>query len=463
MRLARPHFSAQAVVRACLRVVKSLSARARLTVSEFRREPDRAGPAGQRVRRARLHTSVIEGARTGLRVVMSHKVRSFLTMLGIVMGVGGIVGIVSIAESAKGMLVAQLDDLVGGANMFGVFRPPFFFDDGELTINYSDEYLTYEDALALEDRCEFVTHAIPQVEHGVRASVGFEGRHVPVMGTSPAFSPGMKWFTRLGRSMRYSDAASEAKVCILGLRVARYLFQANVDPVGREIRLDDSRYVVVGVMDDKDEDNDKRIIVPVTTAQNYMTGSDEVGHLWVKTTSIDTVDAARGQASAVLSQRHGGEDFFRTWSLKDILKYINKMIFVLQIAIGGLAATSLLVGGIGIMNVMLASVNERTYEVGLRKAVGARRADIMFQFLVEAVVLSLMGGAGGIGIGLGVTRAVAWFMDTVATPPQPWLPLVSVPAVVFAIAACATVGLFFGIYPARRASRLTPVDALRYE
>ncbi len=420
-----------------------------------------AGNQRRTTRHARLDTAIVEAARTGLRVVMSHKVRSFLTMLGIVMGVGGIVGIVSIAESAKGMLVAQLDDLVGGANMFGVFRPPFFFDDGELTINFSDEYLTYDDALALQDRCEFVTYAIPQVEHSVRASVGFEGRHVSVMGTSPAFSPGMKWFTRLGRSMRYSDADSEAKVCVLGLRVARYLFQANVDPVGREIRLDDSRYVVAGVLDDKDEDNDKRIIVPVTTTQNYMTGSQRVDHLWVKTTSIDTVDAARGQASAVLSQRHGGEDFFRTWSLKDILKYINKMIFVLQVAIGGLAATSLLVGGIGIMNVMLASVNERTYEVGLRKAVGARRSDILFQFLVESVVLSLLGGAGGIGVGLGVTRAVAWFMDTVAKPPQPWEPLVSTPSVVFAIAACAAVGLFFGIYPARKAALLPPVEALR--
>jgi putative ABC transport system permease protein len=342
-----------------------------------------------------------------------------------------------------------------------VFRPPFFFDDGELTINTSDEYLTYEDALALEQQCEFVTYAIPQVEHSVRASVGYEGRHVTVMGTSPSFSPGMKWFTRLGRSMRYSDADSEAKVCILGLQVARYLFHGTGDPVGREIRLDDTRYVVAGVMDDKDEDNDRRIIVPVTTTQTYMTGSRRVDHLWVKTTSIDTVDAARGEASAVLSQRHGGEAFFRTWSLKDILKYINKMIFVLQIAIGGLAATSLFVGGIGIMNVMLASVNERTYEVGLRKAVGARRVDIMFQFLIEAVVLSLLGGAGGIAVGVGVTRGVAWFMDTVAKPPQPWLPLVSTPAVVFAIAACACVGLFFGIYPARKAALLPPVEALR--
>ena len=413
------------------------------------------------MRHVGLHTSVVEAARTGVRIIMAHRVRSFLTMLGIVMGVGGIVGIVSIAESAKGMLIAQLDSLVGGANMFGVFRPPFFFDDGKLTINTSDEYLTYGDALALENECEFVTHAIPQVEHEVRASVGYAGRHVRVMGTSPAFSPGMKWFTRVGRTMRYSDADSEAKIVVLGINVARYLFQSNVDPIGKEIRLDESRYVVAGILDEKDEDNDKRIIVPITTTQEYLTGSDRVDQLWVKTTGIDTVDAARSRATAILSQRHGGEDFFRTWSLKDILKYVNKMIFVLQLAIGGLAATSLLVGGIGIMNVMLASVNERTYEVGLRKAVGARRLDILFQFLVESVVLSLLGASGGIGVAIGITRGVAWFMNTIADPPQPWLPLVSVPSVVFAIGACACVGLFFGIYPASKAALLPPVEALR--
>lgn len=408
-----------------------------------------------------LYTTLSENARSGLRIMLASKMRSLLTMLGIVIGVGGIVGMVSIGESVKGFLVNQLDNIVGGANMFGIFRPPFFFEKGKLVPNRSSEYLTYDDAVALENQCQYITYVVPQVERNVRVSVGYEGRHVDILGTSPSFSPGMKWFTQLGRSMCYSDADNEVKMCILGIRVARYLFGQETDPVGSEVRLDENRYFVAGVMEEKDEDMDKKVIIPITTAQSRITGDDAVNHFWVKTTSIKTVDIARGEASSILTARHGGRDFFRTWSLKDILKYINKMILVLQMAIGGLATTALLVGGIGIMNIMLASVNERTYEVGLRKALGAKRRDILFQFLVESVVLSLVGAAGGIGVGFGFTRAVSWFMNSVAKPPVPWEPVLSIFSILFAIFACTCVGIFFGLYPAYKASILEPVEALR--
>jgi len=201
--------------------------------------------------------------------------------------------------------------------------------------------------------------------------------------------------------------------------------------------------------------------VPITTAQKRISGNDRVEHFLVKTTSIEAVDIARGEAALILMSRHGGQDFFRTWSLKDILKYINKMMLVLQVAIGGLATSALLVGGIGIMNIMLASVNERTYEVGLRKAMGAKKRDILLQFLVESVVLSLVGAGGGIAVGFGFTRAASWFMNTIANPPVPWEPILSFYSVIFAIFACTCVGIFFGLYPAYKASLLTPVDALR--
>jgi len=282
-----------------------------------------------------------------------------------------------------------------------------------------------------------------------------------VIGTLPTFSPGMKWFTQLGRTMRYNDSDNQIKVCILGLRVARYLFGHDVDPIGSEIRLDEKRYVVAGVLEEKDEDMDKKVIIPITTAQNRITGNDMVGHFWVKTTDIKTVDMAREEAVSILMARHGGQDFFRTWSLKDVMKYIDKLILVLQVAIGGLATVALLVAGIGIMNIMLASVNERTYEVGLRKAVGARRKDILFQFLVEAVLLCLFGAVGGILTGLGFIHAISWFMNEVAHPPVPWKPILSFFSVTFAIFACTCVGIFFGLYPAHKASLLSPVDALR--
>ena len=408
-----------------------------------------------------LYTVLSEGTRSGLKVIIASKMRSLLTMLGIVIGVGGIVGMVSIGESVQGVLVAQLDSIVGGANMFGIFRPPVFFSGNKLVPNRSSEYLTYDDAIALERQCQHITYVVPQVEGKVRISRGYAGRHVAVWGTSPSFSPGMEWFTQLGRSMRYSDADNDIKMCILGLRVARYLFGHEINPMGREVRLEKERYVVAGVLEERDEDMDKMIIVPITTAQSRITGSDMVDHFLVKTTSIDTVDIARGEASSVLTIRHGGQDFFRTWAMKDIIKYIDKMILVLQIAIGGLATTALIVGGIGIMNIMLASVNERTYEIGLRKAVGAGRKDIMAQFLVESVVLSLVGAAGGIGVGFGFTRAVSWFMNNIAKPPVPWEPVLSLFSISFAIFACTCVGIFFGLYPAYKASLLAPVDALR--
>jgi len=411
--------------------------------------------------RLNLYTVLSESSRSGLKVILANKMRSLLTMLGIIIGVGGIVGMVSIGESVQGLLVDQLDNIVGGANMFGVFRPPFFFSGDNLVPNRSSEYLTYEDAIALENQCKHITYVIPQVEHNVRVSRGYEGRHLDVWGTSPSITPGMEWFTQLGRSMRHSDTESNIKMCILGLRVARYLFGQKVNPIGSEIRLDEERYVVAGVLEERDEDMDKKIIVPITTAQNRITGKDMVDHFWVKTTSIDTVDTARGEASSVLTIRHNGQDFFRTWALKDVMKYINKMIMVLQIAIGGLAATALVVGGIGIMNIMLASVNERTYEIGLRKAVGAKRKDIIAQFLVESAILSLAGAAVGIGVGFGFTRAVSWFMNNIAKPPVPWEPVLSLFSIIFAIFACACVGIFFGLYPAYKASLLAPVDALR--
>ncbi len=411
--------------------------------------------------RSHIYTVFLESAHSGLKVILASKMRSLLTMLGIIIGVGGIVGMVSIGESVKGVLMGQLDNIVGGANMFGIFRPPVFFKNDKLVPNRSSHYLTYDDAIALERYCKYITYVVPQIEANVRISRGYAGRHIDVMGTSPSFSPGMEWFTKLGRSMRHSDADDRIKMCILGLRVARYLFGQDVDPVGSEVRLDEKRYIVAGVLEEKDEDMDKKVIVPITTAQDRITGNDRVDHFWVKTTSIKTVDVARGEASSILMTRHGGQDFFRTWALKDILKYINKMIMVLQIAIGGLATTALLVGGIGIMNIMLASVNERTYEVGLRKALGAGRRDILFQFMVEAVVLSLIGAAGGIGVGFGFTRAVSWFMNNIAKPPVPWEPVLSLFSILFAIFACTCVGVFFGLYPAYKASLLAPVDALR--
>ena len=407
------------------------------------------------------YTVLSESAGSGLKVILANRMRSLLTMLGIVIGVGGIVGMASIGESVQGVLVGQLDKIVGGANMFGIFRPPFFFENDRLVPNRSGEYLTYDDAVALEKRSQYITHVVPMVQKDIRISRGYAGRHVDVWGTSPSFSQGMNWFTQLGRSMRHSDTDNDIKMCILGLRVAKYLFGGKVDPIGSEVRLDDNRYIVAGVLEERDGDMDKKIIVPITTAQSRITGRDMVDHFWVKTTSIDTVDMARGEASSILTIRHGGQDFFRTWALKDIMKYINKMILVLQIIIGGLATTALIVGGIGIMNIMLASVNERTYEVGLRKAVGAGRKDIMFQFLVESVVLSLVGAAGGIAVGFGFTRAVSWFMNNIAKPPVPWEPVLSLFSILFAIIACTCVGIFFGLYPAYKASCLAPVDALR--
>jgi len=408
-----------------------------------------------------LFTILSESAISGLKIILSNKMRSLLTMLGIIIGVGGIVGMVSIGESVKGVLMGQLDNIIGGANMFGIFRAPFFFEGGKIVPNLSSEYLTYEDAIALEKQCKHITYVIPQIEENLRVSRGYTGRHLNIWGVSPAFSPGMKWFTQLGRSMRYSDIDNQIKMCILGIRVARYLFGEEVDPIGSEIRLNEKRYVVAGILEEKDEDMDKKVVIPITTAQDHITGNNVVDNFWVKTTSIKTVDIARGEAASIIMARHKGQDFFRTWALKDILKYINKMILVIQIAIGGLATTALLVGGIGIMNIMLASVNERTYEVGLRKAIGAKQRDIIFQFLVEAVILCLVGAVGGIGVGFSFTRAVSYFMNEVAHPPVPWIPTISVFSVLFAIFACTLVGIFFGLYPAYKASCLEPMSALR--
>ena len=255
---------------------------------------------------------------------------------------------------------------------------------------------------------------------------------------------------------------------MIGSQVQKDLF-GNIDPIGQELKLGTRRFTVIGVMEEKGnrmatEGWDERIIIPFTTMETYFLGSKKRGTgLFIQAVSFDKVNRALAEVKIALRRLHGSEEFFEFFTAKEILKQVGNVSRILQALLGGVASIALFVGGIGIMNIMLVSVTERTSEIGLRKAVGARQIDILQQFLIEAIVLSVSGGLIGIFIGGGIGFGSAWAITTFLIKETAWPASVSVQAVVLAFSVAVAIGLIFGVYPAYKAARLTPTEALRHE
>jgi putative ABC transport system permease protein len=409
-----------------------------------------------------------QGALTALDSLGANKLRSALTILGIVIGVAAVIALVSIGRGAQTQITSQIESI--GTNLVFV-RPGSIQQGGVAAGAGSAATLTQADAEALYD-VPNVVGVSPEVSG--RAQIVYLGQNTnsSVVGVTPDYLSVRNFELADGEFISAANVTARSSVVVLGSGVAEDLFGGLTGAVGQKVRINGQSYRVIGVLASKGGsgfgNQDDQVLVPLTTAQSRLLGSSRfrganvISQISVEIASADQVDQAIDGLTEVLRERHGtveGEDDFSVQNQQDTLSAITEVTNTLTLFLGGIAAISLLVGGIGIMNIMLVSVTERTREIGVRKALGARRRDVLYQFLVESAVLSFVGGCIGVALGW----LIASLVGRVQLGGSAITPVVSLDSILLATGFSIAVGLFFGIYPATRAASLEPVEALRYE
>ncbi|MDQ7842619.1 MAG: ABC transporter permease [Armatimonadota bacterium] len=405
--------------------------------------------------------SLRSSVQIALRALGANPLRSLLTMLGVIIGVAAVVTMVSIGQGARQSVAQQVQAL--GSNLLTVF-PGSVGQFGVRQGLGSSQTLTWEDAQAIAAEVPTVEAVAAEFSRTAQAVRGNANTVTSVAGVTPAFQEVRNFFVAEGSFFTDVDMASRARVAVLGRTVVENLFgDRSASPLGARIKINRVTFTVIGVMEEKGAtgfiDRDDVIFVPLSTAQRRLFGVDFVRSIYVKVRTAEEMSLAQEQVETLLRRRHriaaGADSDFTIRNQADIIQTFQGVTQTMTLLLGSIAAVSLLVGGIGIMNIMLVSVTERTREIGIRKAVGATPGDIMIQFVVESLVLSLTGGAVGLLLGIGGSRAVSRLAG--------WATLVSPGSLVMAVTFAAAVGIFFGIYPARRAAALDPIVALRYE
>jgi putative ABC transport system permease protein len=403
--------------------------------------------------------------RVALRALAINKLRSMLTMLGIIIGVGAVIVMIAVGSGAQARVEEQIRSL--GSNLLLILSGAT--TSGGVRMGFgSNLTLSEDDAAAIPREIPDVM-AAPALRGTAQIVWGNQNWSTVIFGVTPEYLEVREWELAAGRPFDASDIAGATKVCLLGQTVARQLF-GGVDPVGQSIRVRRVPFTVIGVLDQKGQsmmgtDQDDLVLMPISTARKRVLGAANlakqrsVGTIWVKVPEGNDMKAAEEQVRALLRQRHrlqsGQDDDFSLRNLEEVAAAQEASSRVLALLLAAVASVSLVVGGIGIMNIMLVSVTERTHEIGLRRAVGARTRDILGQFLVEAVTLSLIGGLAGIALGVGAAYVIAQVAG--------WRIVLSPEAVLLAVAFAFAIGVFFGFYPARKAAHLNPVEALRFE
>jgi len=401
---------------------------------------------------------------TALRALRRNKLRSALTMLGIIIGVAAVITMVSIGRGADAAVQQQIQSL--GNNLLMVV-PGATTANGVRSGWGMASTLTVADAAAIRKECPAVAELTYVKRQIVQVVYGNENWSTSAQGSTPSYQSVRDWPTRAGRYYDEQEEAGARPVALLGQTVVEHLFQPGEDPVGATIRVKDVPFEVIGVLTPKGQtswgqDQDDLVLMPFSTAERRVLGTQILGTvdmIWVSTPTLQDIPEAQKQITALLHERHriqpGQEDDFTVRNLNEVAEASKTASEVMTNLLLGVASISLIVGGIGIMNIMLVSVTERTREIGVRMAVGARTWHILVQFLVEAIVVSMVGGAAGVLLGIGSTGLIARLAE--------WPTLLSGPAVAVAFLFSAAVGIVFGFYPARRASRLDPITALRAE
>jgi putative ABC transport system permease protein len=399
--------------------------------------------------------------RIAMRALARNKLRSSLTMLGIIIGVGAVIAMVSVGQGAQQQAQQQIAAM--GSNM--LFVASGTVNRGGMRMGWgSTKTLVYEDMAAILRECPAVRAAAPGSQTSAQVVFGNDNWSTNIVGTEPSYFDVRSWPLTEGSSFTQEDVSLAANVAVIGESVRKNLF-GPTDPIGETIRINNLPFKVVGLLSSKGtsatmgQDQDDIIIVPLTTLQKKITGQDWLRWIMVSANSQQASYAAQKQITALLRDRHrirsGQDDDFFVRNLADIADLADQNARLFTILVASIASISLIVGGIGVMNIMLVSVTERTREIGIRMAIGATEGDVKQQFLIEAVVLSLVGG--GIGIFFGISASY------ILTQTLGWPVLVSPVAIVAAVIFSMAVGIFFGFYPAQKAAQLDPIEALRYE
>jgi putative ABC transport system permease protein len=412
----------------------------------------------------------VESLAIAIRSLFANKLRSALTMLGIIIGVGAVITLMSVGRGAQAAVTSTFEQM--GSNLLSVMaRSPEVGGIAGLSPAFVTPTLTLDDAKTLE-RIPSVVAIAPVNENYVEVTADGESKVAIIHGASPAYQEVYNYFLASGQFISDRDVASRDMVIVLGDEVARDLFGSD-DPVGQRVKIKGKRFTVIGVLEPKGGaimgvSLDNVVVTPITTFQTKLftqrtaSGEDAVQSISVKVASADAIDGVREEIETILRRRHriaaDEKDDFAVISMEQMLGMLQQVTGIFTIVLGAIASISLLVGGIGIMNIMLVSVTERTREIGIRKAVGAKRRDILLQFLIEAAILSLVGGGIGI-IGGGMISFIISHIDIGGITIHS---VVSPDIVILAISVSVFIGLASGIYPAMRAARLNPIDALRY-
>jgi len=409
--------------------------------------------------------SALQTVRIALRSLRVNKLRSALTMLGIIIGVAAVIAMVAVGAGAQARVAEQIQSL--GSNLLIVLSGSV--TSGGLRLGHGSQLtITEDDASAIAREVPAVQVTAPAMRGTAQVVYGNLNWSTIIQGVTGDFFEARDWHILEGRPLAQEDVDGAVKVAVIGQTTAQNLF-GDADPVGQIIRIKKVPFTVVGTLDRKGQstwgqDQDDIIMIPLSTAKKKVLGASQanpraVGAISVKVRSGEDMVEAESQIRALLRQRHRlqpwQDDDFWLRNLSEVLQTQEESSRVMTYLLAAIASVSLLVGGIGIMNIMLVSVTERTREIGLRMAVGARGRDILTQFLIEAVTLSLIGGLIGVAAGVGGSRAISYFAA--------WRTFVPPEAIGIAFGFAAAIGIFFGFYPARKAARLDPIDALRYE
>lgn len=399
--------------------------------------------------------------RIAIRALLRNKLRAFLTMLGIIIGVASVIAMLALGEGSKMSIREEMSSM--GTNMVMVM--PNSQRRGGVSLGSSGSMaLKYSDVTALRNEAGSIASVSPEVRASGQVIYGNQNSQTTIYGISEEYLTIKKLEVENGRLFNSQETKSMAKVCLLGQTVVEDLFGENIDPIGLSVRIKNLPFQVIGVLKEKGEsgmgqDQDDMILAPYTTVQRRLAAIDYINGIYASAVTEERSAEAIAEIEEILRRTHklkeSDENDFRIMSQSELIETVSSITDIMTLLLGAIAGISLLVGGIGIMNIMFVSVTERTREIGLRMSIGGRGKDILWQFLVESMMLSILGGALGVIFGYLIARLAGSLMDSPI--------FVTTQSVVLAFVVCFAIGVFFGWYPAKKAAGLNPIDALRYE
>ena len=429
---------------------------------------------------------IVEALSISIDAIHANKMRSLLTMLGIIIGVASVLAMIAIGDGAKEIVMQDAQKL-GGANQFILVRVWYKRQNNRWVPNRSNEYLKYGDVLAMEAECPSLKAVTPQVWDwsGVlmQAPGGAEIR-AGYNGVDATYQTAMDWEVKEGRFITDEDVENATKICVLGDEIATQLF-GDQSPLGEEIKIArgsgyqaqggrktgkrfTERFTVVGTLMPRGRSLrfgvsfDSLAFIPISTVQKRFTGNDHIGHISIYAHTVEDVPQAIEEVKTVIRKRHRNQDdFIGIFEMRKGMAHLDKISKIIKVTLGSIAGFSLLVGGIGIMNMMLVAVSERTREIGLRRAVGAKRLDILMQFLIEAVIICGVGGVIGVGLGILAGEGMAMLAVKIVQIVPEWPAVISLWWILISVSFSMLIGISFGLYPALKASSLPPIESLR--